>query len=199
MTRLCAPSTPDGSIKEQSSASVDISLSQAATHARHCTNKPHALAMSNGTPKSHRDSKEAGPQDHYYGSLQALCLQALRLISRQVEAHPRHDRVHMRCTWSLFPKVFPGNCPSIPTHIAAYKIRSDFVLFSVIEETVHGNYVLSQAVALYFKSSRLSQGQQAREGLCRTHITSLPCSCTIYWCGRKEEEDEESDVLNLTW
>ena len=37
-------STPDGSIKEQSSASEDISLPQAVTDAGHSTKKTHALA-----------------------------------------------------------------------------------------------------------------------------------------------------------
>ena len=47
------------------SASEDISLPQAVTHARHSTNKPHALPTSRAHSKSQRDSKEAGPQSYY--------------------------------------------------------------------------------------------------------------------------------------
>ena len=111
----------------------------------------------------------------------------------------RHTLGTTESTWGV-----PGASSPRFLHATALRFKRTLRLtkserFSIMGETIHGYHALSQAVALYFKSSRLSQGQQAREGLCRTHITSLPCSCTIYWCGRKEEEDEESDVLNLTW
>jgi hypothetical protein len=52
-------SIPDGSTKQQSSASEHISLRQAVTDTRHSTSKPHALAALHGTEKSDTQGKPA--------------------------------------------------------------------------------------------------------------------------------------------
>ena len=109
---LSAP-TPDGSIKEQSSASEDICLSQAVTDARHSTSKSAASLTPSPRrtpPKSHRHSRKTGPQDLSTMRRDRRC--ALYQGEPRRTLCARHDRYIRRCTcWSLFPKVSPGDLP----------------------------------------------------------------------------------------